>query len=195
MKPDRKLAREAAVFLILVTLGVAGRIACDSLPNVAPVAALALFAGFYFRSWFTAALVPLVVMGISDCFIGRTEWTTQLAVYAMLIFPVVARGYLRRRLRFDRGWLTTSLHNSAVAVPAALVSAVAFFLVTNFACWLAWYPLSWEGITRCYLLAIPMFRSTLLGDVSFTIAVFGSYTVARCLVASRSPKLAVDRAA
>jgi len=184
MKPDHRFVKEWVALGVLVTLGTVGRIICDSFPNVAPVAAVALLAGFLFRSWFLAALVPILVMGISDVFIGRSEWTTQVAVYCMLVAPVFARGYLRRRLRFaGRPW-SCAVRNAWLGIPPAIVFAVSFFVVTNFACWLAWYPHTWAGLSRCYLLALPMFRGTLLGDVSFTIVLFGGYTLLRCLAAS-----------
>ncbi len=47
---DRPWAREAAAFAVLVGSGVALRLAGHELPNFAPVAAMALFAGYFFRS-------------------------------------------------------------------------------------------------------------------------------------------------
>ena len=195
MKPDHRFVKELVAFGILVSLGAAGRIACDALPNIAPVAAIALLAGYLFRSWFLAAMVPLAIMAISDSFIGRTEWTTQVAVYTMLVVPIFARGYLRRRLRFAGRPMTCALRNAWAGVPPAIVSALAFFLVTNFACWLAWYPPTWEGLSRCYLLALPMFRGTLIGDLSFTVALFGGYTLLRCIVESRALRLSLEQSA
>lgn len=194
MKPDHRFVKEWFAFGILVTLGVVGRIACDTLPNVAPVAAIALLAGYLFRSGILAAMVPLTVMAISDYFIGRSEWTTQVAVYGMLVVPVFARGYLRRRLRFTESPVSCALRNASVGVAPALLSAVAFFVVTNFACWLAWYPPTWEGLARCYLLALPMFRGTLIGDLSFTVALFGGYTLLRCWVEGRSLQASLEKA-
>ena len=45
-----------------------------------------------------------------------------------------------------------------------------FFLVTNFAVWLAWdyYPKTLEGLILCYTMAIPFFQNTLISTCLFT---------------------------
>jgi hypothetical protein len=37
------------------------------------------------------------------------------------------------------------------------------------------YPRSFSGLMECYLLAIPFFRNTILGDLFYTGVFFGSY--------------------
>ena len=76
---DRPWAYEAVAFVLLVGSGAAMRLACHELPNFAPVAAMALFAGYFFRSALVAACVPLTVMAISDWFLGGYHWG-QMAV-------------------------------------------------------------------------------------------------------------------
>lgn len=34
-------------------------------------------------------------------------------------------------------------------------SNLIFYLITNYGCWLFWYPLTAEGFLKCYLLALP----------------------------------------
>ena len=65
---------EAVAFMALVASGVALRVTFHDLPNFAPVAAMALFAGYYFRSRIVALCVPLLVMTISDWFWAVTTW-------------------------------------------------------------------------------------------------------------------------
>ena len=52
----------------------------------------------------------------------------------------------------------------------ALTGAFIFFLVTNFAVWLAWdyYPKTIEGLILCYTMAIPFFQNTLISTCLFT---------------------------
>ena len=97
---DRPWAREAAVFAVLVGSGVALRLAGHELPNFAPVAAMALFAGYFFRSALVAVCVPLTVMAISDWFLGGYHWGVMVLVYGMLMFPVLLRGWLRQTFVF-----------------------------------------------------------------------------------------------
>ena len=71
---------------------------------------------------------------------------------------------------------------------AALTGSVIFFLVTNFASWLAValpYPRSLAGIAECYVAALPFFRNSLIGDAVYTTALFGVYGMA----AKRVPAL------
>ncbi|HMP16588.1 MAG TPA: hypothetical protein PKD72_06180, partial [Gemmatales bacterium] len=38
-----------------------------------------------------------------------------------------------------------------------------------------YYPPTWEGLLRCYEMALPFFRNQLLGDGLFSVAFFGIY--------------------
>lgn len=54
-----------------------------------------------------------------------------------------------------------------------LLGAIQFFITTNFACWLLYYPRTPAGFTACFVGAIPFFQNTLLGDAVFTTVLFG----------------------
>lgn len=58
---------------------------------------------------------------------------------------------------------------------AALAASIGFFLVSNFAVWLAWtmYPHSLNGLYLCYAAALPFFRNQFLSDALFTAVMFG----------------------
>ncbi|MBB74958.1 MAG: hypothetical protein CMJ75_10650 [Planctomycetaceae bacterium] len=162
----------------LVTATVAARLLLQDLPNVSPVAALALFAGFYFRSWGLAASAPIVVMLASDALIGSYDWTLMLLVYAALAIPVAMRGIVRKSFR-KPGWLRPVL----TIATCSLGASAAFFLVTNFGAWLSFvqlYPRSWSGLLTCYAQGLPFYRDyTLVGDAIFTSIFFGSYALHR----------------
>lgn len=59
-------------------------------------------------------------------------------------------------------------------VSSALASSVSFFLLSNFAVWVAYemYPKTWSGLVACYVAAVPFFRGTLEGDLVFTAVLF-----------------------
>jgi hypothetical protein len=42
-----------------------------------------------------------------------------------------------------------------------------FFLISNFGVWLNWYPKNLQGLWQCYILALPFYGRTLLGDLVF----------------------------
>lgn len=177
------------IWLSLVAAGVTARISLQDLPNFAPVAALALFAGYYFRSWKTALSVPLAVMLLSDLVIGGYDWRMMSIVYAALAAPVAWRWLLRRHLQLQKGELGSSLATTGLLCGCGLVSSILFFLTTNFACWLTMdmYELSWSGLVHCYAQALPFFRYTLSGDVCFAVLLFGSYSTSVYLGWARGP--------
>ena len=174
----RQTIIELGAFVGLLVLGIGMRVLLEGMPNVAPVAAVALFAGYFFRSWRVALGVPLLVMALSDLWIGGYEWSVLLPVYASIAFPVLMRPLLRGKLRLNRptpGGLAASV---AKILACSLGASVVFFLLTNFAVWLTWYEPTFAGFARCYLQALPFFRYTLTGDMLFAAALFGGYSLA-----------------
>ena len=178
----RPLLIELLVLAALIALGAGVRIVLGPhLPNFAPVAAISLFAGYFFyRSWL-ALLAPWATMLISDSVLGGYEWQMMAIVYAMLMLPIAFSWGLRRVLKIDRNRPASSLVvNVAALVGCSLFSSVLFFLATNFA-WLPWstmYSHDLAGLIRCYEQGLPFFRSTLYGDLFFGTVLFGSYALA-----------------
>ena len=159
----RTLITEIAVFVFLVSLGAGLRIGLQDLPNFAPVAAMSLFAGYFFRRIFIAACVPMAVMLISDQFIGSYDWYMMAMVYGMLVMPVLMRSPLRKLFRVKRGRIASSLTSFAGLFVCGLFSSILFFLVTNLGSWL-WFPMyerSLAGLLQCYTQGTPFFRHRL----------------------------------
>lgn len=161
-------SRQIAVtaLLVLVVLGVAGRL-LPHLPNVTPIVAVSLFAGFLFRPHVLAIAVPLLTMLISDAVMGFYDWRIMASVYAAFILPVLLTIFLRTRPTMLR------------VVGCSVLSSVIFFAVSNFAVWAfsGLYECSAAGLTTCYAAALPFFRNTLLGDLVWSGAFFGLYAV------------------
>jgi hypothetical protein len=174
----RPVIVEAIVFFALLVAGVSLRVWFQHLPNFAPVAAIALFAGFFFRSWLVAASLPLTVMGVSNYFIGGYDALMMLLVNATLALPVVCRPLLRRSISLSQNQL--NYRYIAGVLGSSVAGSVLFFLVSNFGSWLGFdmYEASLAGIGQCYLKALPFFRYTLAGDLFFTVALFGGHTIA-----------------
>lgn len=131
-------------------------------PNVAPIAALALFGGCYLDKRY-ALVLPLVAMFVSDFFIGFHD--TMLFVYASFLLT----GLLGMSLRKHR--------NIRSIIIITLISSVLFFLITNFGVWLvsSLYPRTIEGLFQSYFFAIPFFRNTIIGDLLYVGLFFGVY--------------------
>lgn len=144
-------------------------------PNVAAVAPVALFAGWFFTSRRLAAAAPLGAMLVSDGFIGGYHPGVMLAVYASLVAPVFFR-----RLMGDGSNLRRLFGGAAVG---ALAGSVLFFIVTNLAVWTfsGWYARSWAGLVECYAAALPFFRYTAGGDLAYALTLFGGYAAIRAV--------------
>lgn len=182
---NRRTIVEFAVFLALVSAGATLRVALQDIPNFAPVAALALFAGYFFRWRMVALALPLCIMAISDWQIERTyAWWQTAIVYGMLALPVFLRGTLRRHFQPTQKSWRGSLASVAGLLTCSLGGSIAFFIVTNGIC-LGWYEPTVAGVLHCYAAGLPFFKYTLAGDMGFALATFGSYAVAMSYFASR----------
>ena len=145
--------------LSLLVLGVLARFMPHA-PNFTPVLALALFGGVYLKRS-QALLLPLALMMVSDIFLG--------------LHPVIGFTWGSVFLISCIGlWIRKSQSITHVAA-GSLASACLFFAVTNFGCWIAYYPHTWEGFSSCYALAVPFFRGTLVSTLLYTVILFGGY--------------------
>jgi hypothetical protein len=142
-------------------------------PNFTPIGALGLFAGAYIamrRYW----LMPLAALLVSDMFIGFYHPATMAGVYlAFFVCAVIGR----RVLLEHRGILRVAV--------TTLSASVVFFIISNFGDWLSAinYPLTWEGLVTCYVMAIPFFGNTMLGDLFYVALLFGSYEAVKSWMA------------
>ncbi|MBU1131078.1 hypothetical protein KJ840_03020 [Patescibacteria group bacterium] len=162
--------KKSSLFLLLIILA-SSAIVVRLIPhpaNFTPVAAIALFAGYYLpKKW--AIILPLAVMLISDLFIGFYEWKLMLAVYGCLALAGIIGIIIRNR------------RNVVTVITSTLLISLSFFLITNLAVWLfsPWYAHDWPGLVLCYTLAVPFFRNTLMGNLFFVGILFGSYELVR----------------
>lgn len=139
-------------------------------PNFAPISALALFAGVYCASisrWWL--FLPLGAMFFSDLVIGFYDWRIMGSVYGSF----GAIGLI--------GLMVQKYKNAGSIILGSLGASLLFYLTTNFAVWAfsGMYPLTLEGVFLSYLMGVPFFKFTLLGDLFFTLLFFGTYELAR----------------
>jgi hypothetical protein len=134
--------------------------------NFTPIAAIALAGGVYLDKRF-ALIVPLAALVLSDIFLGFHN--TMFFVYGSFVL-----------IGFIGLWLKS--HKKPLPVlGSVLLSSTLFFIITNFGVWLTgggwFYAKTWQGLVECYILAIPFFRNTCLGDLVFTGVLFGLFEI------------------
>jgi len=134
------------------------------IPNFSPIASIALFGAAYFTNKRDAFIVPILAMFISDLFLGLHP--TMWAVYLSFALTVLIGFNLRKRQSVAR------------IIASSLLSSILFFIITNFAHFLFYFPHTMQGLTQCYIDAIPFFRNTVLGDLVYCGVLFGSYYLA-----------------
>lgn len=179
----RRISIDLAAFVLLSALGVASRLLPHP-PNFSAIGALALFAGFFFHSWKLAACVPLVSLIVGDLVVGSYEPRLMAVVYLSLSLPVAFRVVLRRGLTPGR------------VGAGSLAASVVFYLATNFGVWAfsSWYPHDLAGLVSCFAAALPFFRNTLCGDLTFSSILFGSYAFATHWQSHKSPDVCAQLA-
>ncbi len=130
--------------------------------NVAPIAAMALFGGAYLNKKY-ALIVPLITLFLSDIFIGFHS--TMPFVYGSFILIGLIGLWLQKR------------KSSQLVLGTTLVSSFVFFVITNLGVWLVGdiYPQTLQGLIKCFYLALPFFRNTIIGDFLFVGVLFGSF--------------------
>ena len=118
-------------------------------PNFAPITSIALFTGFHFVNKRLALFIPLICMFLTDLILG---------VHSLM--PII---YLSFVLISMIGLKAKSLSLGTVLSASSL-----FFIVSNLGVWYFYYPLTWAGLSNCFILAIPFFINALMGDLFYT---------------------------
>src|SRR4029079_8764176 len=87
------------------------------------------------------------------------------------------------------GWLVLGRVSSLRVGAAAIASSVLFFVITNFGVWLftGFYPLTMAGLATCYIAAIPFFQNTVVGDLFYSVLLFGGFALLERTVPTLRP--------
>lgn len=130
-------------------------------PNFTPVAAIALFSGAYLSKRY-AIIVPLVLMVISDIFIGFHN--VILFTWGGFILTALLGFWVKK-------------HKTVLGVASMSIgSSVLFYIVSNFGVWImGWYPHTLQGLINCYIMALPFLRNFTLATLLYTAVFFVVY--------------------
>lgn len=156
MKTNNKSSFTLFFFLIAALVAVGSRFMPHP-DNFSALGGLVFFCGFLLaRNRFVLPILLAAVL-LSDLLIG--------------LYPGIEFVYLGYVATLGLGYFYRSQENRALdgATLVALqsVSALAFFVLSNFGVWYAsgMYPLTWAGLVACFTLAIPFFPMTLISQV------------------------------
>jgi hypothetical protein len=174
MKIFKKEKNIEFLVALLFLLAGAGLRLIPHAPNFTPVAAMALFGAVYFSKK-TALILPLAIMAISDVFVGFYDFRIMAFVYGSFALCTIIGFWLKNHKK----WYNI--------LGSSVLASVVFFIATNFAVWAfsPWYPKSFAGMVQCYVMALPFFKNTLLGDAFFVSVFFGAYELLRVQISEK----------
>jgi hypothetical protein len=148
--------------------------------NFAPIGAMALFGGAYFSSRWAAYLLPLAALWLSDLFINNVVYAASYSGFTWFYegFHWVYGTMLLTTLLGQ--WLLKIVRPARIAM-AALLASLLFFVITNFGCWPGnpTYTQDVTGLMICYAAGIPFLQGTLLGNLFYSLVLFGGFELAQ----------------
>lgn len=128
-----------------------------------PLLAIALFSGFYLKRT-QALLLPLIIMGITDFFIGYYDWRLMASVYGC--------------------FLLTTLWGKRNFVAGSVIASLGYFVITNYAVWqfMGWYPMTWQGLYECYLMGLPFLKNSMIGTLIYSSIFYGAFELSKYFI-------------
>lgn len=167
----------AAAFSRLLFLGN------TSFYNFAPFGAIALFGAAHFSRKWLAVFIPVAATWISDLYVNNVTyaaynpeftWFTSFSGWSYAAYLLTAIMGI---------FLFTKLNVSRVGIGAVLATAI-FFLVSNFGSWLdplLAYPQTASGLKNAYVAGIPFIKGTALGNIAYSVVLFGGFVLVQKL--------------
>lgn len=151
-------------------------------PNFAPIAAMALFGGTYLNKKVSLFIV-FATMLISDYLllyfhpfsshlVNFSKFYSPLSMFHSTTLFVYGSFFVVALIGI---WLQ-SHKNFKNILAASLFSSILFFLMTNFGVWAQGaYSRDITGLWQSYVMGIPFFRYTLIGDLLYVGLFFGTF--------------------
>jgi hypothetical protein len=164
------------------------------MPNFTPIGAMALFGGSYINKKYSIFII-LLTMFISDYLLLYINpyapgWIRFTKVYSPLaaIHSSTVYVYGSFLIYVLIGWIISKKKNFVTVGLGAIAGSVQFFLITNAAVWInGAYARDLSGLWTSYVMGLPFFRSTLLGDLFYAGAFFASYELIRIMLLKKNP--------
>ena len=180
MIKNKTLITKIAIATGLMAIAISWRIINHNYnfaPNLEFVTVAAVMAAIMLGArW--AIIVPLTSMIVSDLVIGNSS----IFMFTWGAFAVIGAGaILLKKLNNRPG------KQIAASSGFAIISSLAFFAITNFGVWAqGWYPATLAGLQTCFTLAIPFYRTMIIGNLIIIPAVVGLYQLIRARQAAKN---------
>jgi hypothetical protein len=187
---NNKIIDKRFWFLTLLIMATASSRCIPHMPNFSPLCALCIFGGAHFKNKYVAIVMPLLSVWLSDLFLNNviynaqsftlfySGWYWQYGTYTLLAM-------------FSFLWLRKNA-NPRFVFGSSLLATALFFLITNFGCWIGnmFYAQNMSGLLTCYVAGFPFLKNALVGDLVFSLILFGGFYFA----SKRIPQLRLQYA-
>ncbi|MCH1912944.1 hypothetical protein L9Z41_13820 [Leptospira noguchii] len=136
--------------------------------NFTSIEAMTVYSGARLQSW-KAFVYPMFMLFVTDFILSQIHgfaWFYDglpLVYCSILINVILGRFFLKE-------------NNKLLPVlGVSLVASIQFFFISNFSVWAfsSLYPKTIEGLSTCYIAALPYFGGTLFGNLIYTPVLFG----------------------
>ena len=189
------------VIYLIIILAVASRF-IPHMPNVGLLTALAMFSAAN-MDWKKAAGITLAARFVSDIYLGFFAWPLMVAVYVSHLVGILFGVWIKKTstngviLNPNAPEGEESLkkkeilrHSDALRlqddapvrwvkiIVSSLGASAIFFLATNFAFLYAEYSHNFAGVILAYANGLPFLRGTMVGDLGYAVALFGTFALA-----------------
>lgn len=155
------------------------------LPNFAPIGAMALFGGAYLRKKNSLPIIFATLL-LSDYLLlyinpFSPNWINLATIYppSALIHSTTLFVYGSFLVNVLIGWFIAKKKSASTIAAGSLVASLQFFTVTNFGVWaMGAYSRGLDGLWQSYIMGLPFFKYTILGDLFYTAIFFTAYEIA-----------------
>lgn len=170
--------------ILIIISGVLFRL-IPHMPNFAPLAASGIFAGAFLKKRY-ALIVPLASVILSDYLLLYFHPFGEKLFNFSTIYPVSAMfhsttAYVWVSLTISGligVWLKNRKKTRNIVI-ASLLASIQFYLITNFGVWASgMYARGVDGLLTSYIMGIPFFQWTIIGDLFFTAVFFVGHSLA-----------------
>ena len=176
---NTKINLRFSVLTALILLAAFSRIIPHP-TNFSPLGAIALFGAAHFSKKWQVLVIPIAATWLSDLFINNVIYAAYYPTFTLFY-----EGFYWQYLSY--------ILIALVAMPifkkvtkervlfGALSSTVIFFLLSNVGCWVgnSFYPQNFMGLMSCYAAGIPFLKGTILGDLFYSLVLFGGFAFAQ----------------
>lgn len=166
------------IIISLLVIGIGSRL-IPHYPNFTAVGAISLFGAAFAGRRSIAIIIPFLIMLFSDMilnnFIYASAYPNDFGQFSFM-YKGALWTYAALGIIVIFGY---TLFRNGVGLPkvfaGAIGSSLLFFLITNFGVWAmsTFYPVNLAGLLACYTAGLPFLVNQMLGDMFFSMVLFG----------------------